>query len=96
MKRLRAAGTIATRLAAGILIGLLGDQMALEEIGPIAETQGSSRQAACGSRRPVARQSSRGSGRWSRTNSRAGCGYAYALSVERVHGVAVQVTRQGA
>jgi hypothetical protein len=39
-KRLRAAGTIATRLAAGSLVGRLADHKALEGIGLLAEARG--------------------------------------------------------
>jgi hypothetical protein len=40
MKRLRAAGTIATPLAAGSLVGRLADHRTLEGIGLLAEARG--------------------------------------------------------
>ena len=45
MKRLRAAGTIATPLAAGSLVGRLADHRALEGIGLLAEARGCPRQS---------------------------------------------------
>jgi hypothetical protein len=45
MKRLRAAGTIATPLAAGSLVGRVADHRALEGIGLLAEARGCPRQS---------------------------------------------------